>query len=94
MKIIIQSFIISLVIHLLYIAGTMIVAYIKTVNYKVDIESSWRNVETLQNEVAFGIVGSPLILLFTLFGVAAISGFIIISYGKIVNYKTTSKNPF
>ncbi|WP_144555263.1 hypothetical protein [Bacillus sp. X1(2014)] len=84
MKTIIQSLVISIVIHLIYIVGTLVVGYIKTKSYMPDIENKWENVETLQNEVAFGAVGSPLFFLFTFIVVALICGLIIISYGKIV----------
>lgn len=87
LKTIIQSLVISSVIHLIYIVGTLIVGYIKTRNYKPDIANRWGKVETLQNEVAFGAVGSPLFFLFTFIGVALICWLIIISYGKIVGLK-------
>lgn len=85
LKTIIQSLVISFVIHLFYIVGTVLVGYIKTRNYKPYIGNEWGNIETLQNEVAFGMVGSPLFFLFTFIGVALICGLIIISYGKIVS---------
>ncbi|KUP04932.1 membrane protein [Bacillus coahuilensis p1.1.43] len=84
MKTIIQSLVISFVIHLIYIIGTVVVGYIKTRNYNPDIENKWGNIETVQNEVAFGMVGSPLFFLFTFIGVAVICGLIIIFNGKIV----------
>ncbi|WP_409303094.1 hypothetical protein [Peribacillus sp. SCS-155] len=77
MKITVQSLVISFVIHLIYIVGTLIVGYIKTRNYKPDIANKWEKVETLQNEVAFGVVGSPLFFLFTFIGVALICRLII-----------------
>lgn len=84
LKTIIQSLVISFVIHLIYIVGTVGVGYIKTRNYKPDIENKWENIETLQNEVSFGMVGSPLFFVFTFIGVALICGLIIISYRKFV----------
>ena len=85
MKTVIQSLVISFVIHLIYIVGTMVVGYIKTRNYKPDIENNWGNIKPLQNEVVFGVVGSPLLFIFTYIGVALICGLIILSYGKIVS---------
>ncbi|MFC0562167.1 hypothetical protein [Halalkalibacter alkalisediminis] len=87
MKTIIKSLGVSCVIHLIYIFGTFIVGYIKTRNYKPDIVNKWEKVETLQNEVAFGVVVSPLFFLITFIGVALICGLIIISYEKIVGSK-------
>lgn len=84
LKTIIQSLVFSFVIHLLYIVGTVVLGYIKTRNYKPDIGDEWKNIETLQDEVAFGMVGSPLFLLFTFIGGAVICGLLIISYRKIV----------
>jgi hypothetical protein len=85
-KTIIQSLIISFVIHLIYLVRTLVVGYIKTKNYIPDISNTWVTVETLQNEVAFGAVGSPLFFLVTFIGVALISGLIIISFGKKVGF--------
>ncbi|WP_144449700.1 hypothetical protein [Halalkalibacter nanhaiisediminis] len=84
MKTIIQSLVISFVIHLIYIVGTVGVGYIKTRNYKPDIDNKWDNIETLQNEVSFGMVGSPLFFLFTFIGVALICAIIIISYRMFI----------
>ena len=39
--------------------AVFLVGYIKTSQYKPNIPSEWDNVNTLQNEVAFGIVVSP-----------------------------------
>lgn len=50
MKIIIQAFIGSIIIHIIYIVGMMLDGYIKTRNYKPDISSAWEKVETLQSE--------------------------------------------
>ncbi|MDQ0231222.1 hypothetical protein [Metabacillus malikii] len=82
-KPIIQSLVISFVIHLIYFVGTFVVGYIKTRNYKPDLVSNLETIETLQNEVAFGMVFSPLLFLFTFIGVALISGFVIKLYRKL-----------
>ncbi|WP_160718687.1 hypothetical protein [Bacillus sp. USDA818B3_A] len=87
MKTIIQSLIVSFVIHFLYLAVTLITGYIRTKNYKPDIANRWEKVKPLQSEVAFGTAGTPLFFLFTFIGVALICGLIIISYGKIRRLK-------
>jgi hypothetical protein len=87
LKIVIQALVVSFIIHLIYIVGMMLVGYIKTRNYKPDITNGWEKVETLQNEVAFGTVGSPLFFLFTFVGVALICGLIIFLYSKIAGLK-------
>ncbi|MBA9028842.1 hypothetical protein [Peribacillus huizhouensis] len=65
MKIILQAFIGSVIIHLVYIVCTMVVGYVKTKYYKPDIASKWDKVDYLQNEVAFGMVISPLFYVFS-----------------------------
>ncbi len=40
LKTIIQSLVISFMIHVIYIVGTVVVGYIKTRNYKPDIENN------------------------------------------------------
>lgn len=82
MKTIILSLCVSFIVHLIYLLGTLGVAYYKTKNYTPNLENEWDNVETLQNEVAFGVAGNPLVFQFTFIGVALICGFIIISYKR------------
>lgn len=62
----------------------MLVGYFQTKNYQPTIAGNWDIVETLQNEVAFGIVGSPLYFLFTFLGLALVCALILISYRKFV----------
>lgn len=87
MKTIIQSLIVSFVIHIIYIGGSLIVGYITTKTYKPDIEDEWGNVKMLQSEVAFGVSGSPLFFLITFISVALICGLIITTIGKFVRIK-------
>jgi hypothetical protein len=60
-----------------------IVAYIKTNAYQPDFSSEWGQVQILQNEVAFGTIISPLLLLFSFVGVTVVCGIIIVSYRKL-----------
>lgn len=85
MKVIIQSLLVSFIIHLVYIGGSLLAGYIETRNYIPDLDNKWGNVKHLQNEVSFGISASPLIFLLTFFGVAMIYGLLSIAYKKIVN---------
>ncbi|MGE7771402.1 hypothetical protein ACQKMK_12780 [Viridibacillus arvi] len=82
---VLQAFIGSIVIHVVCFGGMMLVGYIKTRNYKLDISSAWDNVETLQSEVVFSKVNSPFLYLFTFVGVAVICGIIIFLYKKLFN---------
>lgn len=84
MKTIIQSFIISFVVHFLVIGGTLLFGYVKTKKYKPVITNQGENVEILHQEVAFGVGGSPLFLLFTFIGFALISGLLLICCRKIL----------
>lgn len=83
MKIIIQAIIGSIIIHLAYFITVFLVGYIKTSLYKPNIPSEWGNVNTLQNEVAFGIVVSPIFIILTFVGVAVICGIIIYLYKRL-----------
>ncbi|MCK1999716.1 hypothetical protein MPH47_21240 [Psychrobacillus psychrodurans] len=85
MKLVLQAIIGSIVIHVVYSMGMMLVGYIKTRNYKPDFSSAWDNVETLQSEVVFSKVSSPFLYLFTFLGVAVICGIIIFTYKKLIN---------
>lgn len=80
MKLVIQAFIASVIIHLVYIVCTIGIGYLKTKFYKPDISGEWGKVDYLQNEVAFGMVISPFFLVFTLVGIALICGVIIYLY--------------
>ena len=77
MKIVIQALIASVVIHLVYVIYTIGIGFIQTMLYKPDISRQWEEVNYLQNEVAFGMVGSPIFLVFTFIGTALICGIFI-----------------
>ena len=83
MKIAIQALFFSLLLHFIYIAGVLLTGYIQTQDYKPDIAKSWENVDMLQNEVAFGVIGSPLVLVYTFIGTTLIFGLVLYSYRKV-----------
>jgi hypothetical protein len=85
MKVVLQAIIGSIVIHVIYIVGMVLVGYIKTRNYKPDIAVASDKVEILQNEVVLGKVISPGFVFLTFVGVAVICGFIIFLYKKNLN---------
>lgn len=60
MKLFLHGAIGSFAIHVIYFVSILVIGYIKTLNYTPDIEGSWNSVYSLQNEVAFGMKGSPL----------------------------------
>ena len=79
MKIVLQALIFSFLLHFIYIAGVLLTGYIQTKNYEPDIATSWKNVNVLQDEVAFGVIGSPLVLIYTFIGLTLIFGLILYS---------------
>ena len=83
MKIAIQALFFSLLLHFIYIAGVLLTSYIQTQDYKPDIAKSWENVDMLQNEIAFGVIGSPLVLAYTFIGTTLIFGLVLYSYRKV-----------
>ena len=83
MKLIVQSLVISFVIHCFYILGALVVGYLKTRNYRPDIEGEWKTVEILQQKTAFGAAVSPLVLVISFIGTALICGIILFVYRKI-----------
>ncbi|MEH7376068.1 hypothetical protein [Neobacillus drentensis] len=85
MRIVLQAFICSVIIHVTYFSSIFLVGYIKTCLYKPDIASEWDKIDTLQNEVAFGMVISPVLSLLTFIGVAVICGIIILLYKRLLN---------
>ncbi len=85
LKMIIQSLVVSLIIHLIYIGGLLLAGYIKTRNYIPDLDHKWENVKLLQNDVAFGISVSPLTFLVSFFGVAIIYSLLSSAYKKMIN---------
>lgn len=83
MKLFIQAAIASIAIHIIYFVGILLIGYIKTMNFTPDIEGSWESVHPLQNEVAFGMTGSPVFFLFTFLGVTVFFEVLITAYGRL-----------
>lgn len=83
MKLFMQAAVGSIAIHVVYLLGILLIGYIKTMNYTPDFEGSWKSVDTLQNEVAFGMTGSPFFFFFTFIGVAVVCGVIIVFYRRL-----------
>ncbi len=85
MKTVLQAFLGSIIFHVIYFAGMILVGYIQTKSYEADFESAREEVEILQNEVAFGMIISPLFLLLSIVGVTAVWGTFILVYKKLFN---------
>jgi hypothetical protein len=82
MKVVSKSILFSLVIHVIFFVGMMLVGYFKTKFYTPDISKAWNDVHTLQSKAAFGFVYSPMFLLISLIGIAIVSGLIINIFQK------------
>lgn len=82
MKLFLQAIGASIAIHLVYFAGVILWGYFKTKNYEPDVAGAWNQVETLQTEVAFGWAGSSVLFLFTILGVALVSGLVVGLYKR------------
>lgn len=82
MKLVIQAFIASVIIHIVYIICMIGIGYIKTKFYKPNLLGEWENVDYLKSEVAFGMAISPFFFVFSLIGITIISGIIIYLYKK------------
>ena len=84
MRIVIQAFMGSIIVHALYFGSAIMVGSIKTSRYKPDIENAWEQAGALQNETVFGKVISPSLYSLTFLGTALICAMAITSYNKIV----------
>ncbi|MFJ7510954.1 hypothetical protein ACIQW7_15990 [Peribacillus simplex] len=84
MRIVIQAFLGSIIIHALYFGSAIMVGFIKTSRYKPDIVNAWGQAGALQNETVFGNVISPSLYSMTFLGTALICAMAITSYNKIV----------
>ncbi|ADC51548.1 hypothetical protein BpOF4_17535 [Alkalihalophilus pseudofirmus OF4] len=78
MKVVIQACIASLIIHVVYLMGTLGFGYLQTKFYEPNLVGQWEKVDHLQSEVGFGgVVIPPFLYAFTFVGMAIISGVII-----------------
>ncbi|MBT2639788.1 hypothetical protein [Bacillus sp. ISL-39] len=85
MKLFIQAAAWSITLHIIYFLSMFGIGYIKTMNYTPYIEGSWKSVDPLQNEVAFGMTGSPFFFFFTFIGVTLFFEVVIVIYRQIRN---------
>jgi len=83
MKIILQAFRASTVIHALYFLTTMAVGYVKTALYRPNMVDAWQNVEPFQSEAAFGSTGSSWFNLATFLSVAFVCWVLLFACEKI-----------
>lgn len=87
MKLVFQSLLISVIIHIVILFGPMALSYYKTITYKPIEFYEGQSVYYLQNEVAFGYIGTPLgyvQLILSVVVVALIIWLVVKWYGKRV----------
>ncbi|KKK36815.1 hypothetical protein WQ57_17290 [Mesobacillus campisalis] len=88
MKMVRKAFAASFLIHLFYIAITLLTGYILTKNYEPDLSNEWDSVVVLQSEVAFGVVqGSPFYVVFSLMAGAVLCWIILYTWSKVSKVK-------
>ncbi|WP_142829608.1 hypothetical protein [Planococcus soli] len=83
MKILWQSLLGAVVIHILYFAAAMSVGYVKTITYKPNFSAAWEHAENLPNAVAFGSVTSLLWYGGTFLAAAIVCGLLLVGYKKL-----------
>lgn len=91
MKLLLQSLLISIIVHFIYFAGSIISGIILTRRHVQDISVAYENVQYLQNEVVFGYAISPYFFIGTFLLVAAIAA-IVITLLKKLSWKGTSND--
>lgn len=72
MKTIKQATLLSAILHILYFVGTFGIGFIRTLNYEPDIIAEADNVVVLQDEIAIGATGTPLVYVFTWIGLTVV----------------------
>lgn len=82
MKIIFQAIASSILIHLVYMLGTMLVGFIQTLIYRPDLETAWKQLDNLQNEAVFGITFSPYLMIVSIVSFAFVCWIILLVVQK------------
>jgi hypothetical protein len=82
MKVIIRALLASLLIHAVYILSMILIGYFQTKAYVPGKAIAFHKIDLLQNEVAFGVVVSPLFGVFSFSGVAVVCGIGFLLYKK------------
>ncbi|MFY3790464.1 hypothetical protein ACOQFO_01900 [Ureibacillus sp. MALMAid1270] len=71
MRIVILSFFVSIILHLVLFLSIFCFAYLKTHFFETKLYEN-DNIVVLQDEVVFGFVGTPLSIIFSIIGTATI----------------------
>ncbi|RFU60515.1 hypothetical protein [Bacillus sp. V59.32b] len=85
----IQAFLLSALVHSIFFLGPILIGFVQTSFYKPDHLSNFQTVEYIQNEVAFGMIITPLGYL------SIIASFLVVSlvFGALlILYKRWKKN--
>jgi quinol-cytochrome oxidoreductase complex cytochrome b subunit len=57
-RIFVQSVVLSLIVHIAFFLGNILIGYYQTMMYVPDIVNAYENVKYLQNEVEFGVINN------------------------------------
>ncbi|MFV8829961.1 hypothetical protein [Alkalihalobacterium sp. APHAB7] len=90
MKLLVQSIMISLVIHAFYFISQIAYGVMITKSYVPDIVDSYESVTYLQNEVSFGYIISPMLLICSFIAVACLAALAILLIKRLRPSKFTS----
>ncbi|MBD7906715.1 hypothetical protein [Sporosarcina gallistercoris] len=82
MKIIVQAIAASLLIHVIYMFGTLLLGFIQTLIYRPDIETAWKQIDNLQSQAVFGVTFSPYIMIVSLASIAFVCWFVLLFVQK------------
>ncbi len=87
MRIMLQSLVGSIVIHIVFFITTIGIGFLKTKAYEPEILGDVDDVTLLENEVAFGVAVSPVSYIVSFVGIALICGMLILGYEKYKGLK-------
>lgn len=83
MKTIKQATLLSAILHILYFVGTFGIGFIRTLDYEPDIIAEADNAVVLQNEIAIGSTGTPLVYVFTWIGLTVVLALGMLAFQRI-----------
>lgn len=85
MKIVWQALLCAAAVHILYFATVFSVGYVKTITYRPNFSTAWKDAETLQSTAAFGSTMSPIIYLGTFIAATVICALLLIGFKKLAS---------
>jgi len=77
MRILSKAMVYSLILHVIYFISMGLYGLIKTTMFQPDIMEKWNDTNTLQQEVTFGFVFSPVYYIASFLGVTLLLGILL-----------------